>query len=719
MVLVAVPMLSQRASAAIVAGSDFEPTVYPGDSIPWDFPSAIQYGMSGNSFSSNATYSGNGENYRVAEDLDFVYCLTNNPSTLNEDYMEADEYMCVVQYAGKMKEMTSFFSYKVNGLRPGSKFTVTIEYYVLNTETDTKKLFGYTYTPTVDFKACINPNEYGSNEAYDAGGGSVNVACKEFQTKQTVTLKGVVAAGESTIDINLLYGYNGKAEGIALGISNIIVDGTPDPKIASSQGLEACKGEQTLLSLDKDYNAKKYSWQHRVGGSWEEIGTSKNLLYEMSQDETFRCLVDGVESNELEVKAIVCCEMNGKPASRKTLLWETFGHFSDPHTYIDRDGNESTTPAAWPAYRADVSYDLPGNQFDDGSGAKCTSCKAGLVADGAINDGFYAIVTPTANGYYTSQSIYQTANWMKAVTTDHTSLITGEKNGGALFINVDYFFTGVVFEAEFPNVCTGKTVFYETWIANLSGGTSTNPIVTVNIVDAETGELLAQEKDVEAVQGKGWYGIKGSFLLDGTGTKNVKLQVLSTNGSHSTSNDSYWRNGNDLIIDDIKFMVCSPPSLEAYSDINTFAKDSTICSDMDFTVECPTSTLLNDFFGKNQKYLFQYSGDKGKNWKNISGLEADSKYVINTGDYAEDVMQFRVIVATPDVLSDFLAQPNGADFEDNCRNYSITEPFTITRAGDLDFGATFNTAACQDDKVDLKAPAVAAELNSWWWTEED
>ena len=87
---------------AVVAGTDFEPMVYPGDSIPWDLNSVKQYGMAGNSFSMNPTYSGDGANYRVKEDLDYVYCVTGNPSTLNPDFMEADDYMCVIQYAGDM-----------------------------------------------------------------------------------------------------------------------------------------------------------------------------------------------------------------------------------------------------------------------------------------------------------------------------------------------------------------------------------------------------------------------------------------------------------------------------------------------------------------------------------------------------------------------------------------------------------------------------------------
>ncbi|MBR5375378.1 MAG: hypothetical protein IK131_11995, partial [Paludibacteraceae bacterium] len=701
------------AYAAVVAQTDFSPYVYPGDSIPWDLNSVVQEGISGNVLSTTAAYSGDGKNYRsgTGGKLDYVYCVTNNPSTLNPDYLETDEYMCVVQYAGTMESMTSFFNYKVSGMKVGTTFTITVEYYALNSTLTVGNPLG--------FKLSINPNSYGSS-VYDTDiGNAGNVSTTATQRKQTVKITGTVQTKD--MDISFLFPYSGKEKGYAIGITKITVEGTFDPHISSSQGLEACKGEQTLLSLDKEYNAKTYSWQRRDGGSWKEIGTSKSLLYEMKEDEVFRCLVDGTPSNELEVKSIMCCEVNGKPASRRTLLWETFGHFTGKHTYVDRDGNVSTTPSTWPVYRADVSYDLPGNTFDDGSGSKCKDCKSGQSADGQINDGFYAIITPTPTGYYTTQDANQNANWMRAVTTDHTSLITGESNGGALFINVDYFFTGVVFEAEFPDVCTGKDVFFETWIANLSGGTSTNPIVTVRVIDSQDGTLLYEMADVEAKNNGGWLPIKGQFLLDGSGTRSVKIQVLSTNGSNSMNNDSYWRDGNDLILDDIKFMVCSPPSLEAYSDISTFAKDSTICSDMDFTIDAPVSAMLENFFGGLHKFLFQYSGDEGKTWKNISGLEDHNEFTINTKDYAEDKMQFRVVVATPDVLDEFVSNPNKADYEDACRNYSITEPFTITRSGDLDLGATFQTSACVEDEVLLNAPSSLdfKEVVAWGWSDGD
>ena len=80
----------------------------------------------------------------------------------------------------------------------------------------------------------------------------------------------------------------------------------------------------------------------------------------------------------------------------------------------------------------------------------------------------------------------------------------------------------------------------------------------------------------------------------------VILQVVADCGSRC-NDGQYWRTGNDLIIDDIKFMTCSPPSVNIYSDLSNFTQDTTICSDVVIRMQAPTSQLLVDYFGGNQK----------------------------------------------------------------------------------------------------------------------
>lgn len=708
-------LLCFRAEASVVAGTDFAPFVYPGDSIIWTLSDIQHYGVSGHTMRSKAEYSIDSRLFRNNETSHFAYCVTKNPSTLSKRYLENDEYMCVVQFAGEMEANTSFFSYRAQGLRPGTEFTVTVEFYLLNMVPEAMDLFGVEETPAVQFRACVNPDENGENATYGADG-AVDVSTTEYQKKQTITLKGTYSADDPYLELNLLFAETGKAKGVAIGISNIKVEGTFDPHIYSSQGVEACENEQTLLTLDREYNVgdDDYSWQIFENGKWTEFSTAKNVMYNMEKNSVFRCVVAGVESNVLEVETIPCCQIEGKEASRKVLLWETFGHFKDEHTYVDSKGVESKTPAAWPNFRADVSYDLQGSRFDDGSGYKCPECAHAQSGD--VHDGLYAIVVPSPMGF--DGAAGKKVTWYKGVTSDHTSLVTGESNGGALFINVVENYTGPVFEAEFNDVCAGTQIFYEFWVANFSNN-QYDPLVSFVLTD-DKGEVLDEKENVVVKAKSGWTSISGKFLLDGEGTRNVKMQVLSVCDGYCTD-ANYWREGNDLILDDIKFMVCSPPSLDLYTDISEFTQDMKICSHTSFSLSTPVSTLLTSFFGE-PKFLFQYSLDGGETWDNLGEVQDDFfTDEMNTSDAIFDnaeKMMFRVLSASEEVLNEFYFDPNAAQYGDNCRSYSVSEPITILFENAVDFGDTYYGSFCENDEVKLTAPTTNVELAYWGWKDE-
>ena len=93
---------------------------------------------------------------------------------------------------------------------------------------------------------------------------------------------------------------------------------------------------------------------------------------------------------------------------------------------------------------------MPSNDFDP---------------NGQVNDGTYAIVVPTANGYNLGGN--QFATWMSGVSSDHTSSVTGVDNGGAMFINVNLNYSGPVFEAQFDGICSGKEIFLAPYFHNL------------------------------------------------------------------------------------------------------------------------------------------------------------------------------------------------------------------------------------------------------------
>ena len=146
--------LWSSASAAVIASTDFSPYVNSGDSVPWDLNSVVQEGVSGNHLSTTAEYDPDAANYRkTTAHRDFIYSVVNNPSILNSTYLDEDDPMLVIQYGGAMEPMTPFLTYDVSGLKTGTKFNITVEYYVLNSK--------LTVGTPLSFKFSIDPNGRG------------------------------------------------------------------------------------------------------------------------------------------------------------------------------------------------------------------------------------------------------------------------------------------------------------------------------------------------------------------------------------------------------------------------------------------------------------------------------------------------------------------------------------------------------------------------------
>lgn len=156
-----------------VAGTDFTPFVNVNDSIPYDLSSVSQFGPSGNYMDAKSEYSGNGEKYRVAEDVDYVHCVIDNPSILNPEFLEVEERMCVIQIAGAMPNNTQIFTYDINGLKVGSDFEIELDFYILNTGEDVKKLAALSYIPNINVLMGINLNVNGDNTTYKTSNSQV------------------------------------------------------------------------------------------------------------------------------------------------------------------------------------------------------------------------------------------------------------------------------------------------------------------------------------------------------------------------------------------------------------------------------------------------------------------------------------------------------------------------------------------------------------------
>lgn len=638
----------------------------------------------------------------------FVYAITDSLPRLVETFPMKDKPVMVTSL--KCEKLAPLLTFTVTNIKPGTTIKVSGNVGVLYADVDDGKHRvsfneGKTYNWMNENSPKLRIGTAGNMDdlavPYDKGDVS-------FEYEYTLT------DTETSITFIIQTGYNFSSYDY-LAIYDVKIQGCLNPIITSSQGAKVCQGEQTLFTLNKEFNGTSYKWEWNDGSGWSTIGNGKSVMQEINKAGKVRCTMDGITTDTYEVEPVVCCEVNGKPASRKTVFFEDFGHFKDAYTYVDKDGVESTVDFS---YRTNTSFNIPMHDYDDASGK--TGEKSGATKGGQVNDGTYAVVVPTPKGYYTNDNDpYTMAEWMNGVVADHTSAIDGNANGAALFINVNKSYqqetqtsgySGPIFQSQIDGLCANKELTFETYIANLSGGQ--DPYVSIYIMSTDLKTTYGKLENVLATAGGGWIQMKIEDLIVKDATS-VVMQVVADCGTRC-NDGQYWEKGNDLIIDDIKFMTCAPPSINIYSDLVNFTQDTTICSDATITVQAPTSKLLEDYFGGVASFLYQASVDGGKTWSNLANTEKAS-YEVETSLFPnEKEIQIRVIVGSESAMNAFWANPNAVITGDDCSDYSISDPFVITRAGDLDMGADFTGSDCKGAEMTLKG-AQNDELKSWKW----
>jgi hypothetical protein len=642
-----------------------------------DLPSDLEDFLSTKSHIHAATSNPYSLNAQVAAD-DLEEGVDYDPDTLN--FKNIDKSMLLVHPTGKLSEI---YSMRVYSAKPGTEYKVTFTLYnVMNAKGSVAKKYpSYAGYSPFDIMVGTPQNSYGegmkevSSLTENAGVGKLEMS----DDSKTYTYTGKVGNDESSIYFAIWTGYN-FVEGATIGISDIKIEGCINPRISSGQGLEVCQGEQTSLMLDREYGAKTYKWEKSTdgGSSWTTISTKKTALDEVNTKTLYRCVVDGVESNTLTVETMVCCEVNGKPASRKVVVEDNFGYFKNEHLYVDSEGNETTTPKTYAPFRATTTFTIPEHTFDP---------------TGQIGDDYFGVIVPFPEGFYrlegSDQPLHTT--WFDGVSQDHTSMVSGKDNSACLFININkdvkslgaQGYKGPIFESQIDNLCTGKELYFDCYIASMSD-TDYDPIVTINILST-SGDVIVNDDGKKATTtmipkyGDGWVrcGISDIILKN---ESSVILQIIADCGDNCDKT-AFWEHGGDLAIDDIKFMTCAPPQVSAYLDLTSLSLDTTVCSGADLMIDMPVSQLLNDYFGGNQRYVLQCSVDK-KSWKHLQ-VSKTNHFDFNSDDIIslfpdEAVIYMRVIVASESAAAEFEKNPNKVGDGSNCDDFSISDPFTIT-----------------------------------------
>ena len=419
---------------------------------------------------------------------------------------------------------------------------------------------------------------------------------------------------------------------------------TEKPKSVSIKGTdnEVCQGEQVQLALDTKYNATSYKWEKSLNNkkTWIPFGeNTKTAFDEVEATTWYRCNIDGLMTEAFKITAInICCEIKqGVNSSRKIIYHDNFGIFSAHNSYKDAFG--TTRPAKYFQTNS-MPYTIPGH----------------TPQYGTPDDGHYIITTLHPNVIH--------AHLRGGLTKDASN----DPNGGVLLINVNFHHTpqkkphyGEIYRQQIDNLCPNVNLYFEVSIANASfNDRTTPPNITISILTTD-GTVLGSTKSNLTSSTSGWQ--KVTIPPFKTNETSVVLKIVS-------NNTCCWKNGVDLLMDNVIFRVCSPPAVHLYSDMS-----DTVINHNKITLTTQISKMVSRYYDEKPCVLYQVSTN-GTTWKNISGITHESSCVHALNDYESDkYVYFRMLVASESELKKIITNADDGDI--SCKAVSVSDPICI------------------------------------------
>ncbi len=703
-VVLAVFTFSNEISAQVlVAGTQFTPqTITAGKTYYGINDQILQYGLIGGTITltpplTPSTNAGvfNGTAY---------YAITTNPDTLDnaqyENILGSSKYMLVFSPPNFASGGT-VLKYTVNGLAVGSNVSVEINYCNVERSTNNNTCVGQTYP----LKGVINPNQYnptnGDNTSTQVGPSQ----CGTYTWTQSSGSSQIVQPGGEIV-FNLNQAQGGSCEAMAITAINIY--GTPKPTISSSEGTSVCTGQQSILSLAQTYDSATYQWQSSTGGAYSNISGATTNAYlatagTANTTANYRLNVtyksQTFTSDTLSIGSVSCCVSGG---SRQTVYYNDFGTFDltlDPtgKTYLlwnyanylapVQETLTTTTPFQYP-----LATPPPGTTFVSGGSVGNNQYTVAAGMNGYVN------YTYPGNGVTYTPAQTSDLQWAGDVggfsaqpepAFDHS----GSFEGAALFINVPANSEGdIIYSQTITGLCPNATLYFQAYMnvftSSGSGGTYWPVNLQVKLIDGSNAANVYSYVDSTTAAdqyfpgtttyGCGcWVPLTGQLTLGPTSTSMIFELVQNQNDN---------ANGDDLVLDDITVMACSPPSVQAVFNTSTLATTTTVCtSTMDIYALASTATTYWSGAGQTPlDYLFQYTytPSVSTSWTSLGSVLSTSTYSMTTPD-ANSVftgtatgnnVYFRVVVGPHGTLN------TSTNYSETnvCSNYSVSGPISAS-----------------------------------------
>ena len=651
-----------------------------------------------------------------------VYAVVENPNNINPNFPDIDKPMILLPTFQTMGAANAnIMQYIADGLAPGKQYNVVVEGYLI-----TSGCAAYAGTPQLSLclnGTCTSTNITTPTTANPITCFTINGSCTTGAAQSSVELI-LRTAGNFT-------GTVGLACEQVYGITKIEIKGssaTPNvralvPKILSSQGEEVCRNEPVRFSLDKNYNACTYKWEMSLTGaanSWTTVGSNSVYLEEVTQSAYYRCTINEGRpgaygySDPFYLAVIDCCnEEDG--GSRVTLFYDDFGHFLSKSLYVTVTGETiptcngnlrtimdpvpNTIPAGWEA------PNMPGVVFDQrlvnaggryqGNLASCQTMNPGDISITAVPDIY-------AKNY---------AN-MAAMGMD----ASGDPNGGVLFFDaISTLTTDDIYRRRIDGLCEEKMTYFQVDYAAANYSTTLDKVtlaIYARNADGSKRLPVLASRSLNLVECK-WSTNKLEFVMP-AGYTSIYLCIEYTQTCREGGGCG------DFMIDNVKFMGCTQPAVNAFSNIETLQQDTSICGDLVLNFGTLISKKVKNAYGGEDmiRVIYQHSTDN-ITWKNITEIVPDLSKNVDMKDYPGQRNYFRVVVAEDAALQKFLTNPDAEIYASVCRTTSISESFMIFREGTLNMGDDETLSGCKGEQLTLNGTTETEEpqIIAWEWTD--
>ena len=611
--------------------------------------------------------------------------ITANPKLIDPVLSEGNGTNMLVN-AGTDHAKGYFMAYTVNGLKPGSSVTLTMDVYYLIDEASLKAAYTASGKAVSMFGSSVQYQTSGAimpaagikcATSLDANGSPATTMPTTIAAKsgaQKVTIKGTA----NSVGTVTFYVSRTNPNSFPIGIDNIEITGDIQPVITSAKMMPVCPENPVMLYLKHTYpEGTTYSWS--MSGSTETSTSRSFSCTPKEANKTYKvtCTVTppGCKSvsASFEIETKECCTMkdasgNDLPMAETNIFYDDFGSFPDDRTYEYRDakGVVHTVP-------------VDGGLWTDVTRPFSTKFQPGSDIKGDKYSG---------NGDITS-CITNVNPYTPGVNGD----ASGTGRGGMLVFDVDKAFgkasglkDQVIYEREICGLCKGKEI---TFSASF-GAINNNPagvgeMAIVLRKGSSTGEDLLKGTGTSGMLhgDEGWRTVEKKFTVENNSYSCVVLQVVNITDTYGTSQG-------DFAIDDITFSVCTPPDVAVDAVLSGHAKDLLdLCVDDVLTLKAEISDVAKQFYGSNIGYLFQFTyqdpsvvdDDKIK-WNDLSEIQNNGEFVIKdpaTHPAFEKIQEgdvlnvyFRVVIGDKTYLHDDREEWESMSALSPCRAISIS-----------------------------------------------